>query len=194
VPCRTSWFELDDVRERMSDDIVLTRELQPRRRFSDDGIWQLGRLLAEECRHPQPGEPLYAESLLVALFARLGRAGRAATEHPRRGGLTARQLARVMESIESNTSEAISLKTLAALTSLSVSHFCHAFKVSMGLSPHRWQLDARVRRAQQLLVEGQLSVSDVAFATGFADQSHLTRVFRRLTGATPAAWRRERSG
>jgi transcriptional regulator GlxA family with amidase domain len=59
------------------------------------------------------------------------------------------------------------------------------------MSPHRWLLHARVRRAQQVLLEADARLAEVALASGFADQSHLTRVFRSLTGEAPGAWRRK---
>ena len=58
--------------------------------------------------------------------------------------------------------------------------------------PYRWQLDARIRRAQALLIDTNASLDDVAEATGFADAVHFGRTFRKLTGATPAAWRHDR--
>ena len=60
------------------------------------------------------------------------------------------------------------------------------------MAPYRWQLDARVRRAQGLLIDTSASLDHVAEATGFADAVHFGRTFRKLTGATPAAWRRDR--
>ena len=58
-------------------------------------------------------------------------------------------------------------------------------KASTGVSPHRYQLDTRIGKAQELLLMKGESLSMVAAATGFADQSHFTRTFKRVTGATP---------
>lgn len=60
------------------------------------------------------------------------------------------------------------------------------------MAPYRWQLDARIRRAQAQLIDTHASLDQVAEATGFADVVHFGRTFRKLTGATPAAWRRDR--
>ncbi len=49
----------------------------------------------------------------------------------------------------------------------------------------------RVQHAQGLLADGDFSLADVAGLSGFADQSHFTRIFRRTTGRSPGAWRRE---
>jgi AraC family transcriptional regulator len=81
---------------------------------------------------------------------------------------------------------------LAGLCGLSRSYFTRAFKVSMGTPPHRWLLRQRVRRAGEMLERTNESIAAIALACGFADQSHLTRVFHAVTGTSPAAWRRRR--
>jgi AraC-like DNA-binding protein len=58
------------------------------------------------------------------------------------------------------------------------------------MSPHQWLLKCRVDLAKDLLSNRKLLLSDIALACGFADQSHFTRVFARMTGASPGAWRR----
>lgn len=80
---------------------------------------------------------------------------------------------------------------LAALIGLSPSYFGRVFKASTGTTPHRWLVNARVRRAQQILLETEASLVDVALASGFSDQSHLSRAFCGVTGQTPGAWRRD---
>jgi len=69
------------------------------------------------------------------------------------------------------------------------SHYCGAFKASTGVAPYQWQLQARVERAKDLLLNTNKGLQDVAEATGFADAVHFGRTFRRMTGASPAAWR-----
>jgi len=87
--------------------------------------------------------------------------------------------------------EAVRLKELSAIVGLSQSQFGRAFKASTGLSPHQWQLHARITKAQELLLAGALALSEVALVTGFAEQSHFNRVFKSVTGTSPAVWRRE---
>jgi transcriptional regulator GlxA family with amidase domain len=53
-------------------------------------------------------------------------------------------------------------------------------------------MNLRITRAQQLLLDGELSLAQIAFATGFSEQSHLTRVFRSIVGVSPGSWRRDR--
>jgi transcriptional regulator GlxA family with amidase domain len=85
----------------------------------------------------------------------------------------------------------VRLKELSAIVGLSQSQFGRAFKASTGLSPHQWQLNARITKAQELLLAGALPLSEVALVTGFAEQSHFNRVFKSVTGTSPAVWRRE---
>ena len=106
------------------------------------------------------------------------------------GGLAPWQLRRVLEHLENNIHRNLPITDLATIARLSASQFCRAFKASTGTTPHRWHLNARVIRAQALLVSEQISLADVAVATGFADQSHFTRIFLRTTSCTPGAWRR----
>lgn len=76
---------------------------------------------------------------------------------------------------------------LARAAYMSESHFIRSFHKAVGLTPHRFQIQNRVRKAQRLL-EGGTSAAEAALAAGFCDQSHLTRHFRRLLGLTPAAY------
>jgi transcriptional regulator GlxA family with amidase domain len=102
------------------------------------------------------------------------------------------QLRRAIEIMEAQVDGRTRLSELARATSLSPAHFTRAFKASTGMPPYRWQLNSRITRACQLLLDSQLSIVEIAAATGFADQAHLTRMFHRLTGMTPANWQRER--
>ena len=139
---------------------------------------------------PDPSTQLYGDGLTAAIAARLladplepGADGK---------GLAPWQLRRVVEYLDRHLPQRIDLALLAALAGLSQAHFSRAFKASTGMAPYRWQLDARIRRAQALLIDTSASLDHVAEATGFADAVHFGRTFRKLTGATPAAWRRDR--
>lgn len=102
------------------------------------------------------------------------------------------QLRRVTEFMRANLAETLQLSQLAAISGLSTSHFGRAFKGSTGLPPHRWHLNLRIDQARTMLTEAGASLADVACATGFADQSHFTRVFSKIVGISPGAWRRSR--
>ena len=106
-----------------------------------------------------------------------------------RGGLPPRALRRVREFIEAHLEENISLQVLAVIVGLSMSHFARAFKQSEGVTPHDYVLRCRVRRAQELLADTELPLSEIAIAVGFADQSHCARRFREHVGLTPSRYR-----
>ena len=83
----------------------------------------------------------------------------------------------------------VSIAAVAAQVQLSRSHFSKAFKLSTGLTPHRWLQARKIEQACSLL-RGEMAIADIADACGFADQSHLTRVFAKLVGVPPSRWRR----
>lgn len=83
--------------------------------------------------------------------------------------------------------ETLTLTELAAAVGLSTFHAARLFSRSVGMPPHAWRKQLRLQRAQALLRQGK-SVTEVASATGFADQSHFTRHFKRAYGVAPGRW------
>ena len=162
----------------------------PRLRFSDDRIWALVKLLSTAVNDPDPSAQLYGDGLTAAIAARLFADPPAPDADGK--GLAPWQLRRIVEYLDAQLPKRVDLAHLADLAGLSQAHFSRAFKASTGMAPYRWQLDARIRRAQGLLIDTSTSLDQVAEATGFADAVHFGRTFRKLTGATPAAWRRDR--
>jgi transcriptional regulator GlxA family with amidase domain len=115
------------------------------------------------------------------------------THQPKiRGGLVPSAVRRIREYVEANIEFKIELVDLAAIANLSRCHFAHAFKQSLGCTPHRYVMSQRLERARQLLGESALPIAEIALATGFADQSHLSRSFRASFGMSPRAYRRSR--
>jgi AraC-like DNA-binding protein len=92
------------------------------------------------------------------------------------------------EYLREHPAENISLKELAALCHLSPFHFLRIFRRQYGLPPHTAQTQMRVNLARRLLASGE-TIATVAAATGFADQSHFTREFKKSVGATPQKYR-----
>ena len=107
-----------------------------------------------------------------------------------RGGLGPWQENRILHHIDGNIGNSIGSHELAALLSLSVGHFCRAFKSSFSTTPHAYILSRRIQRAKEIMIEGDLPLSQIALDCGFSDQAHFCRVFRQLTGLTPSGWRR----
>jgi AraC-like DNA-binding protein len=108
-----------------------------------------------------------------------------------RGGLPPVVTQRICEYIESHLDQKIGLDALASMAGLSTHHFARAFHQSVGTPPHNYLLSRRLERAERMLRETRLPLAEIAAATGFSDQSHLARHFRRRTGMAPslARWR-----
>jgi AraC family transcriptional regulator len=176
--------------EKLGEDLDRDRLGELRLMFRDDRILSLARLIAQECESGDPRHALYGDGLTLALLIDVLALGAHAPR--KRTPLTPWQARRVTDFIEANCARAIRLEELARLLDLSQSYFSHAFKAATGLPPHQWQMQARVRRAQQLLLQDSAPLTEIAAEAGFADQAHLTRVFRRVVGETPAAWQRGR--
>ncbi|MDY0885919.1 helix-turn-helix domain-containing protein [Dongia soli] len=105
------------------------------------------------------------------------------------GGLSPRTMRRVCEYIEQHFSERIQIAELAGIASLSIYHFARQFRVSAGVTPHIYITRKRLEVARTMLTQTDLSVTEVALAAGFSDQSHFTRLFRHFVGTTPARFR-----
>lgn len=101
--------------------------------------------------------------------------------------VAARQVRNAREYLHAHVHGTVSLEELAQAVSASKYHLVHAFHRAVGMPPHRYHLVLRLGRARELLSEG-VSQADVAIALGFADQSHLSRAFKRAFGITPGAW------
>jgi AraC-like DNA-binding protein len=110
-----------------------------------------------------------------------------------RHGLAPWQIRRVLTHIDTNLDATIRNKDLAVVARLSEFHFNVAFRNSVGHSPHEYIMRRRVERAQGLMLSTNKALSEIAAECGLADQSHFTRLFRRVVGESPAAWRRARA-
>ncbi|AMY68093.1 helix-turn-helix domain-containing protein [Frigidibacter mobilis] len=165
---------------------------RPVLRQGEPRIRALAAMVAAECAAPARHHLLLdglTQALLAEVFALPPEeAGTRPAEA--RGGLTPHQLRSVTAHMRARLDRRVAIAELAAAVGLSESWFAHAFKQSTGQPPHRWQMQMRIERARALLKDPALTVAAVAGATGFADQAHLTRAFRSVTGTTPAVWRR----
>ena len=109
---------------------------------------------------------------------------------PQLGGLSPRHMRRAGDFIVAHLAEDICLDDLAGLTGLTCKHFARAFKQSTGLPPHQYLIVQRVEAAKRRLLQDRASLAEIALACGFADQSHFTATFRKITGVPPGIWRR----
>jgi AraC-like DNA-binding protein len=132
----------------------------------------------------QSASGLERHTLLLDFLAKLISRFAEKRSLPLAAGLECRAITRACEYLAEHYSENVSLETLACIANLSPFHFNRVFSEQLGLPPHAFQTQLRVLNAQKLLRQGY-SISSVAAQTGFADQSHFTRQFKRLTVLTP---------
>jgi AraC family transcriptional regulator len=158
----------------------------------DPVLSSLGTALAPALERPAEASPLFVEQMgtviLTHLLERYG--GGLASSDVRTKPLSRLNERRAMEMLLSGVDGSSSIATIADACALSRSHFIKSFRASTGLTPHQWLQTQRVQHARQLLSDTSMTIADIAMQCGFADQSHLTRVFLHQVGATPARWRR----
>jgi len=164
----------------------------PRLFFEDAKLAAIVALLAGECAADEPYDDRYGEGLVDALLTALFSV-RPERQKPR-PSLSRGQLAQSLDYIDAHCFEPIRLHDLAAQLGLSETYFSHAFKASTGIPPSRWQMEARIRKIKALLCSENATLAEIAVSTGFSDQAHLTRTFKRLVGLTPSQWRRDGGG
>ena len=130
----------------------------------------------------------------AALHARprldvIGTLGKMAPPRQAHGGLSPAAMRRVREYVDAHLGGSMDLATLAGVAGVSIHHFARGFKHSAGVTPHHYLTQKRVERAQRLLADTDLSLSEIAYTVGFSDQSHLARHFRQMLGVTPGQFR-----
>lgn len=158
----------------------------------DPVMVHLASALLPSFEHPHQANQLFVDHLTLGMLTHLcGLYAGPLRDLPyRKGRMTQSQLKRAKEFLASGYGDPIRLVDAARACGLSRGHFTSAFRVATGLTPHQWLQRYRIDRVKHLLLHSASPVADIASACGFADQSHLTRVFARLVGNTPAAWRR----
>jgi AraC-like DNA-binding protein len=156
-------------------------------------VWHLGQALLPALERPDEIGAMYADHLLLATHTYFAVAfgSMRLTGNSRRGCLAPWQLRCATELMIERLSEDMSLAEPALACGLSPGYFARAFRLSVGTPPHRWLLLQRVLRAKLLLRDPTRPLSDIATACGFADQSHFTRVFTSIVGASPGLWRKQ---
>jgi AraC family transcriptional regulator len=204
VPSRWSWNSFCD---RL--DVIVSPEMfgassklevVDRFLFRDSEMEAVCRRLNRELSLGDAADQLFVEVMVVKLAVLLRERHSSASRPPPRlasSGLTRNQARRVLDYIESDLGRHLTLVELAGVAGLSLHHFAHMFKRTLGLSPHQYVLERRVERAKTLMRETHASLAEISLETGFSSQSHFTSAFCRLAGATPTqfrcCWRPHRS-
>jgi AraC family transcriptional regulator len=188
---RSNYIFIDP--RQMPPELQLDRlDLAPRLFFEDMTLWSTALKLANVADSRTPDTRLYADALGTVLGVELARLQRdlPRMDEAKHGGLAPWQQRVVRDFIEDNLAREVTLQELATLTRLSTTHFARAFKQSLGVPPHRWQMERRIARAKNLLVGGDGDITAVALATGFGYPGNFSTAFRRVTGVTPRDYRR----
>ena len=131
---------------------------------------------------------VYPSVQLMRALAALIRRHAADRPSPGSAGDEREGLRRVRDYIHDHLADSPTLAELARVAGLSRYHFLRVFRARFGLTPHAYLTQARITRARELLAAGE-PIGSVAFAVGFADQSHLTNRFKQWVGVTPAEYR-----
>ncbi|NEQ55058.1 MAG: helix-turn-helix transcriptional regulator [Leptolyngbya sp. SIO3F4] len=150
--------------------------------------------LMQELENHGLGGDIYADQLKTTLALHLLRnyTTRAPKVQDYDGGLSPCQLRRLLDYIQANLDQTIKLEDLAKLLGMSQFYFCRLFRDSMGMPPHQYVIAQRIERAKNLLRQSnQLSIAEIALTSGFSNQSHLCKHFRKLVGTTPNAYRKD---
>jgi AraC family transcriptional regulator len=161
--------------------------------IGDDPIIMHHAIWAFEALKEGSPSRLFWDTAAAAIGLRLLSSRDRPLPSPARGGLAPWQVKRAVAFIRDNLHRDVSLTELAGQVGLSPHHFCRAFKQSTGASPHNWLTQHRIERAQDIIAaRPSAGLTEVALCVGFNSQSAFGTAFRRVTGTTPSAWRRER--
>jgi AraC family transcriptional regulator len=179
-----------DAYERPIKDV----ELRDILRTDDPVLCGIAAILHQEARHAGLGCRLYVDSLRSQACVHILRQyANVIFREPRgSGGLSSVQRRLLDQYVAENLDRAISLEELAGVVQLSVFHFSRKVRAAFGKPPHAYLLEKRIERARAQLARRDIPIKAVAANSGFADQSHMTRIFRKALGVTPAEYRRSR--
>jgi AraC family transcriptional regulator len=143
--------------------------------------------MIEEAKAGCPTGKIYSESLSAALAALVLSRYTAdeKEQNQKKARLSAAQIQKVRDYVHAHMSNNIGLNELAGVLHLSAPNFARHFKNTMEITPYQYVLRERISKSIRLLSLGRISVSEVALATGFADQSHFSKIFKKCTTSTP---------
>jgi AraC family transcriptional regulator len=188
---------VDEITRELYGDCIGSAGIPPSISFFDPLLEQLVIEVSHSARIKRSSSASYANYLIRAIAAHVveNHSAVSTSKQDQKAikGLSPRKLNLVIEFIDRNLSKPLSLEDIASICDLSSSHFTRLFRSSTGLAPHQYLLRRRIDMAQHLLTESGMSISEIAFECGFADQVHLTQAFRRFTGKAPGAFRKAHS-
>lgn len=204
IPTQARWFEDVDFllislnsnlfHQVIGDSIDCDSiEIIPQRGVDDSQIFHLGMALQGEITAGCPSGNIFAESIANALAVRILKnyslVNSKITESEIE--LSQQQLQQVIDYINDNLAQKLSLNRLASLVNMSSYHFCRWFKNTIGISPHQYIIQCRIKRAKFLLTYTQLPLVEIALNIGCSSQTNFTVLFRKHMGVTPKVYRNQ---
>ena len=182
-------FDLDETDCPGHDQRTAIGAVGSRYMFRDERLYDCVRLLGE---HREAGDPdVYGRSLARALQLSLPGASAKFGMSTR---LTGERFAEVIAYINDHLDQKTTIDDIAEISKMSATQFGRSFQDATGMSLQRWQMDARIRSAQRLMVDDpNESLAAIATLVGFSDSSHFSRAFLEIVGTTPSVWLRQRS-
>ncbi|QAA98364.1 AraC family transcriptional regulator (plasmid) [Agrobacterium tumefaciens] len=156
--------------------------------FEDQDIMNAARGIGAEVSYHNTLSGMLAEAYVATIFVQLMRRQKR-SQYVKKGGLAAASLNRVIQKIEDELTEGVSLSQLAEVAGLSVPHFCRAFKQSFGCPPYEFIIRRRIERAKEYLRGSKMTITDIALSCGFSSSSHFSNTFRREEAASPLEYR-----
>jgi AraC family transcriptional regulator len=154
----------------------------------DPLIHGMALALKAELEAAQPGGQLYAEAIAQTLAIHLLRnysVRKLPSKISTAEGLPKHKLHQVIDYIHASLHCDLSLSDMAAVIGMSPYHFSRLFKQSIGLSPYQFVIQCRLEKAKELLQHSDLTIAQIAYTTGFSNQSHFTQQFKRYCQTTP---------
>jgi len=196
-PIEVSHVYLPDARLQAAADLLAGGkriELIGRVAFEDPLAARVLELLSHEAGRGVSSSLLFIEQALDLLCTQLARGHSSVSSlsiaEPRRG-LADWQVKKVTTYMRDHLDEHISLDDLAATVSLSRFHFCTAFRLATGRTPHEWLVDQRIGRSRMLLTNPALPVTEIALMVGYQTPSSFAAAFHKQVGVTPSGFRRQ---
>ncbi len=168
--------------------------------WDDEFLRGLAAVLFQEMRQGAHRDGLLLDSFFLVLARHFVRTytslrGGRRTTAPRASGLAdPKAVDRATRFIHDNLDQNLSFDAVARIAGVSALRLRAAFKATIGQTPHQYMLACRIARAQELLAAGKMPLCEIAYACGFASQSHMTDVFRQKLGVTPGRYRKEVRG
>ena len=185
-------LDLDKTDCLSSEQAAVIARVESRYMFRDDRLYECAHLLGE---HEVTNDPdIYGLSLARALQLALLGMPRRRMKSRTSVKLMGARLAEVLAYINDHLDQSTAIEDLARISNMSPAQFGRSFQDATGMSLQRWQMDARIRSAQRLMVDDPTEpLASIAALVGFSDSSHFSRAFLEIVGTTPSAWLRQRT-